>query len=206
MSSGARYALHEWHRLWPMWPSLTGGARILARDGDVCRRPRSAARLCTIALYLGLAHTPRDYMQQRVSRLHCSTSNRPGQCAHFHCTLWTEWRRIGARVGTPRTDRLVMYAMLGLGGFAISFALPKSHRQTCVAHSRSARVRTYRRISSHSTALGHVRPDLFGPAGPPFAPFAGGTPTSGSMRPYSVLNLVLERLRAGQCLMCLRID
>lgn len=103
-----------------------------------------------------------------------------------------------------------MYAMLGLGGFAISFALPKSHRQTCVAW------RTVCRRSDPPTHIKpqrrHVRPalaqqpDLFGPAGPPFAPFPGGTPTSGSMRPYSVLNLVLERLRAGQCLMCLRID
>ena len=99
-----------------------------------------------------------------------------------------------------------MYAMLGLGGFAISFALPKSHRQTCMAHSR----RSDQRMSSRSvgTSGRHSRSNRTYSAQPDrrLRPSPAAPPTSGSMRPYSVLNFVLERLRAGQCLMCLRID
>ena len=111
-SGGARCAVeHEFGRtICParVAQAVANVAKLDRRCQEFGKRRRclSAASFCSAALHNRalprLAHTPRDYMQQRVSRLHCSTSNQPGQCAHFHCTLWTE-AADGVRVGITQT-------------------------------------------------------------------------------------------------------
>jgi hypothetical protein len=158
MSSGARYALHEWHRLWPMWPSLTGGARILARDGDVCRRPRSAARLCTIALYLGsltrrettcssesvdctVAH-PISVGSARTFTAHCGPRRRMacGWGSHGPASYvrYARPRRVCNQLRTPEVAQADLHGAQSIGESSDLPAHIKPQR-TSGRHSRSNR-------------------------------------------------------------------